>query len=227
MFLPELVPILVSALERHNWGDDWEGKNERLRRTTLAACCLVCHEWHKLFAPLLYEELILDSTFIDASSLRHPAYNKLVRKLTVDLKSEYHIQSVWILISSNIPNLCELVIEQFDHSKFHPRLAQHLRSLSKRCNIILRPPSLPIQPELAPSWFRFLRSSQPSSCDLNVNFERPEAAGKPVIRTYILGSRLILHTRKFQTTLFNDVLGWKMQDKIARKSSRLSRLQHL
>ena len=192
MFLPELMPIVVSALKRHNWGDDWEMGNEGLREQTLAACCLVCHEWCRLFSPLLYAELILDGAFNDASHLYHPRYKKLIKKLTIDLRLEYHIQSVWTLLSSNMPNLCELVIEQFDHSKFHPRLAQCLRSLSRRCNVILCPPTLPIKPKLIPGWFRFLRSSQPSSCNFTVNFEGSDTRGRSVIRAYHLDLALIV-----------------------------------
>ena len=184
--MPLLPPEIVLEVFVHvKHQGFFSGDIARARQKMLYSFCLVSHQWNRTFTPLLYVDVTLDDhnagmelpTLLLRRTLWHtqPARKDLIERMQV-FSSKKSPSTLWMVVLSNLPNLRELMIHQFDHSQFHPKLAQHIRSLSKRCTILLNPASiLRIEPQSIPGWVRFLRSSQPHLCTLNVEFVVPSA----------------------------------------------------
>ena len=156
---------------------------------TLASCCLVCWEWNRTFTPHLYQSIVFADDFSNSvhiiSQLRRtlwhvqPKYTHIIKKITI-LTSEAAKACTWLSVLSKLPNLRELRINGFDHSQFHPKLAQHLRALSARCAIKLNPgvTDVLVPRNSISRWFRFLRQAQPQACVLRIEQDARGAIGK-------------------------------------------------
>lgn len=166
----------------------WFGDIARSRQNTLYSFCLVSHRWNKIFTPILYEYITLDDlnaistvpTLLLRRTLWHddPSKKTLVKRVRIYC-SKKNTSAVCMVVMSNLPNLRELVVHQFDQTVFHPNLAQHLRLLSKTCTVWINAASVTkISPESIPLWLRFLRTSQPTSCVLMVEFKEPASQGE-------------------------------------------------
>ena len=186
IFLPELVPELVPGLYRRRWDlvdevQGWEEELERVIRRTLTASCLVCWEWNKLFTPLLYRNITLSrgTSPFNVSILRRilwhvrPNYKAFISTIKVEGAKDVSTAGFWLAVSLNLPNLCNLTLDGLDPAILHPRFAQHIRLLYKRCTVVLRRNvnyGGNTKWESLQGWLRFLRSSQPTICELQMHY---------------------------------------------------------
>ena len=149
--MPLLPPEIVLEVFVHvKHQGFFSGDIARARQKMLYSFCLVSHQWNRTFTPLLYVDVTLDDhnagmelpTLLLRRTLwhTHPARKDLIERMQV-FSSRKSPSTLWMVVLSNLPNLRELMIHQFDHSQFHPKLAQHIRSLSKRCTILPNPAS--------------------------------------------------------------------------------------
>ena len=114
-------------------------------QSTLAACCLVCREWNRIFTPILYGDILLGpgkepllTRSLLYRTLRHtqPAHKTLIKTITVTSAKNGSTANL-LSICFIVPNLRKLILDfkTFDLSELHPNLAQQLWSLSKCCKI--------------------------------------------------------------------------------------------
>ena len=197
-FPPELILEVIDYIK----DDSFLLENGfKSRQDTLTSSCLVTREWNRLFTPFLYRNIVLDDNK-SASSVRllfrtlsHTGslQRGLIQKVSLTLTPQPR-ESIWLLISLNLPNLLEVTLNCFDYSNFYSTLPQYLRSLSKRCIVVLNPTRggcMSIGPESICRWARFLRTSQPSSCEIDVAFKESRSDGKP--RVIGRGGRLYMN----------------------------------
>ena len=149
-FLPELIRNMISGIyiymEKKGPNDDycWEDEKESVKRSALAACCLVSREWNRVFTPILYEDIFLGGgSSLSTRSLLHrtfrytqPANKALVKTMTITLADDGSTANL-LSICFSVPNLHRLILgfKEFNPAILHPDFAQHLYSLSKRCTI--------------------------------------------------------------------------------------------
>ena len=178
MFVSDLLPNLLAVLAHEGW-------YAKSRRSTLASCCLVCHEWNNIFTSSLYRNIVLnrDEPILTLSLLSRtlwhgrPAYRTLVENITI-WPSTTAIAIACLVISSDLPNLRSLTMFDFELSQLPPRLAQHMRLLSKHCAVSLDNRSCLPQPQSVTRWFRSLQSTQPDFCQLTLAYYEARSAGQ-------------------------------------------------
>ena len=173
---PETVILLPAELVREVI--DWikeillKSMDTRACKKMLLTMCLVSQYWNSVFTPELYESIAaVDGHAV--SLLRHtlwhvhPSRKHLIRRICVS-----GADSVWAVVSSNLPNLYFFKIYDLDFSRLHPRLVQYLRLLSNRCSIELCPGE--VSSDVVPGWIEFLRRSRVLSCELMIKLDRSE-----------------------------------------------------
>ena len=187
-FVSDLVWEIVKAIRYPiEWDSDtfplWEDYDavygQRITRTSLWSCCLVCREWHELFTPALYEMIVIDKekmgTHLFRTLLHHkPSYKRLIRAIEVECHNSPH---GWTPILAQLPNLHNLTMHQFNLAHSHPELAPFLRFLPNGCDTRLYGEEVLFHPQLLPRTLRFIRSSQPNCLDLVIRFS-PSSAPK-------------------------------------------------
>ena len=185
-FLPDLMPNMIAGIsihmEKHYRRDVYEVKEEKgsVIQSTLAACCLVSHEWNRIFTPMLYENIILGGkkSLLTRSLLqrtfRHtqPTYKALVRTMTIELAEDGSTANS-LSICFSLPNLHKLIIDlkRADPATLHSNFAQNLQSLSRCCAIQMRRDlgsdnDIRTQWQSLPIWINFIRRSRSIPCSL-------------------------------------------------------------
>ena len=179
IFLPELVYYIPQGLYRKDRGDSctqvyrWEWEDEWMVRRTLAAWCLVCHEWNKIFTPFLYRNIFLGGSIPihTVSLLRRTLwhsqrpYQDLIQ--TMDVRAEDGSTTSILLAALKCPNLRLLILSELNISRLHPKLSQHIRLLSKSCTIRMYAQWLEgDRQKLLLQLVGFLRHAQPTECTL-------------------------------------------------------------
>ena len=186
-FLPDLMPNMIAGISMHMkkkfLRHDYEWKEEKgsVRQSTLAACCLVSHEWNKIFTPMLYENIILGGKkSLLTRSLLHrtfqhtrPTHKALVRTMTIELADDGSTANSFSICFS-FPNLHKLIIDipKVDPSTLHSNFAQNLQSLSRRCAVQMRGDSdddIVTQWQSLPIWINFIRGSRLIPCGFAVS----------------------------------------------------------
>ena len=183
-FLPELIPNMLLGIglrvesvgDEYYWAEEWEG----VTRTTLLTCCLVCHEWNRIFTPILYRSITLGRNTSPTAllllrlTLRHmqPSHLALIRRITVETNKDEANANLWLAVSLRPPNLRTLTLDRLDPDRLHPRFAHQLRSLSQSCTIELRrgfDHGGSIEWESIPKWIKFLKRARPTLCELGLD----------------------------------------------------------
>ena len=178
-FLPDLVPNMIPWILRGN--HEWKEEKGSVIRNTLAACCLVSHEWNRIFTPLLYKDIFLGRTksLLTRSLLyrtfRHtrPAHTALVKTMTIEPAEDGSTaNSLSICFSFNFPSLHKLIIDlsKIDVATLHSNFAQNLRSLSRCCAIEIGRnygDEISTQWQSLHLWINFIRRSSVIPCALD------------------------------------------------------------
>ena len=181
-FLPDLVPNLIPEILWSNY--EWN-RDRSLAQSTLAAGCLVSHEWNRIFTPILYEHIHLgrNKSLLTRSLLHRtfqhtkPTHKALVRTMTIELAEDGSTaNSLSICFCFNFPNLHKLIIDlpevEVDPATLHSNFAQNLQSLSRCCAVQMGGDSddeIITQWQSLPIWINFIRRSRLISCILFVD----------------------------------------------------------
>ena len=177
-FLPELTRNILPGFYKCGGTFYWEDEKKSIIQSTLAACCLVSHEWNRIFTPMLYENIILGGKkSLLTRSLLHrtfqhtkPTHKALVKTITIELaKDGSPANSLSICFS--LPNLHKLIIYlsrvEVDPATLHSNFAQNLQSLSRRCAIQMRGDykgEIDTRWQSLPIWISFFRRSRSIPC---------------------------------------------------------------
>ena len=184
-FLPELIHNLLPGLYTRNvyeyslyyyWSNN-EAKS--VTQSTLAACCLVSHEWNRIFTPILYEHIHLgrNKSLLTRSLLHRtfqhtkPTHKALVRTVTIELAKDGSTANS-LSICFSFPNLHKLIIDlkSVNPTTLHSNFAQNLQSLSRCCCIQMRGDligkEIATQWKSLPIWINFFRRSRSIPCCL-------------------------------------------------------------
>ena len=185
-FLPELMPNMIAGISMHMKKkfrrNDYEWKEEKgsVIQSISAACCLVSHEWNRIFTPMLYENIILGGKkSLLTRSLLHrtfqhtkPTHKALVRTMTIEL-AEDGSTATSLSICFSLPNLHKLIIDlkRVDPTTLHSNFAQNLQSLSRCCAIQMRgdlgsEKEISTQWQSLPTWINFIRRSRLIPCGI-------------------------------------------------------------
>ena len=158
----------------------WMEEKVSVRQPTLAACCLVSHEWNRIFTPMLYENIILGGkkSLLTRSLLYRtfqrtkPTHKALVRTMTIELADDGSTANS-LSICFGFPNLHKLIINiptKVDPSTLHSNFAQTLQSLSRCCAIKMRgdliDKEIGTQWQSLPTCINFIRRSRSIPCGL-------------------------------------------------------------
>ena len=147
-FLPELIQNILPGFYKradNSYGNfRWKGESKSVIQSTLAACCLVSHEWNRIFTPILYEDIFLrgkkllvtQSLLLCTFRKTQPTRKALVKTMTIAPAEDGSTANL-LSICFSLPNLRKLILdfEEFDLSTLNPNFVQQLRSLSTRCTI--------------------------------------------------------------------------------------------
>ena len=145
-FLPELIQNILPGFYRLQFSrsSHWSDEKKQVIQRTLAACCLVSHEWNRIFTPILYGDIFLTGKKpLLTRSLLHrtfrqtqPAHKALVKTMRIAPAEDGSIANL-LSICFMMPNLRKLILDfkKFDLSTLHPNVVQQLRSLSRPCTI--------------------------------------------------------------------------------------------
>ena len=166
-------------MEKPSWSNVYELKEEKgsVIQSTLAACCLVSHEWNRIFTPILYENVFLGGKkSLLTRSLLHrtfqhtkPTHKALVRTMTIELAKDGSTANS-LSICFSLPNLHKLIIDipELDPATLHPNFAQNLQSLSRCCAIQMRGgcigKEIGTRWQSLPTWINFFRRSRSIPC---------------------------------------------------------------
>ena len=149
-------------------------------QSTLAACCLVSHEWNRIFTPVLYENILLgEKKSLLTKALLHrtiqhakPTHKALVRTMTIELAEDGSTANS-LSTCFSFPNLHRLIIDlpTVNPATLHSNFAQSLRSLSRCCAIQMRgylgsEKEISTQWQSLPIWINFIRRSRSIPCNL-------------------------------------------------------------
>ena len=147
-FLPELTQNILPGLYERDGNSlsflRWKNEDKSVIQSTLAACCLVSHEWNRIFTPLLYGDIFLAGKKpLLTRSLLHrtfrqaqPTHKVLVKTMTISPAEDGSTANL-LSICFSLPNLRKLILdfEKFDLSTLNPNFVHQLRSLSTLCTI--------------------------------------------------------------------------------------------
>ena len=177
-FLPELtqniLPGFYKRLNKDSSFFTWRDEDKLVIQSTLAACCLVSHEWNRIFTPMLYENIILgrNKSLLTRSLLHRtfqhtkPTHNALVRTMTIELAEDGSTANS-LSICFSLPNLHKVIIDlpDVDPTTLHSNLAHNLQSLSRRCAVQMRGDfridnDIITQWRSLPTWINFIRRSR-------------------------------------------------------------------
>ena len=171
-FLPGLISRINQEVCRRNapqHDPDMVNREESIIRSTLAACCLVSHDWNKVSTPFLYGDTTLRGKKSSLSqsllhrTLRHthPYYRTLVKSIAIEAAEDGSTSNL-LSICFAMPNLRRVTLEPqgLDPTKLHPNFVQHVQSLSKRCTVQMGAGYEDIQWDSLYHWLKFLRHSQ-------------------------------------------------------------------
>ena len=178
-FLPELIRNILPGFYRcFNKGSrffKWRDEDKSIIQSTLVACCLVSHEWNRIFTPVLYGDIFLGggNSLLTRSLLhrtfRHtrPAHKALVRTITIAPAEDGSTANL-LSICFSLPNLCKLILDfkEFNLSTLHPSVVQQLQSLSEYCTIQMLEDDggdVDVSWGLLPSYVNFTRRSKSTS----------------------------------------------------------------
>ena len=173
-------------IKKYSWRDyyEWEKEKESIIRSTFLACCLVSHEWNRIFTPILYENIILGrKKSLLTRSLLHrtfqhtnPTHKALVRTMTIELAEDGSTANS-LSICFSFPNLHKLIIDlsDVDPATLHSNFAQNLQSLSRCCAIQMRGDlgsdnDIRTQWQSLPIWINFIRRSRSIPCDFYIGY---------------------------------------------------------
>ena len=143
-FPQELLPHLIPWIRQYM--SETVLKSQQIKRTTLAACCLVSREWNRLFTPILYEDITLPSDeprHLESQSLllrtfrnTQPGHKDLVRTIWIQFAKDGSTANL-LSVCFSMPNLRSVILlfHQFDPTSLHPNFAQNLHSLSRHCSV--------------------------------------------------------------------------------------------
>ena len=179
-FLPELtqdlLPGFYKCLNKGSSSFNWRDEDKLVIQSTLAACCLVSHEWNRIFTPILYGDIFLgEKKPLVTRSLLHrtfrhtqPAHKALVKTMAIVPAADGSTANL-LSICFSMPNLRKLILQLwgFNLSALHPNVVQQLRSLSKPCTIKLREDGDYVnidEWESLSSYINFVRRSKSASC---------------------------------------------------------------
>ena len=190
-FLPELMPNLIQWLyiplvkgSSNSANDHTLEPKQREGPCTLAACCLVCHEWNNIFTPILYGDISLpldEDKFLISQSLLHrtlrhtqPAHKALVKTLLMAPAKDGSTSNL-LSICFSMPNLHTLTLnfDKLDPTTLHPNFGYHLRFLSRHCTIQMgqdrvNQNRMNISWELWPKWVSLIRRSRSISPQFHI-----------------------------------------------------------
>ena len=170
-------------MEKYYSRDDyiWEEEKGSVIQSTLAACCLVCWEWNRIFTPMLYENIVLGGKkSLLTRSLLHrtsqhtkPTHKALVRTMTIEIAEDGSTaNSLSICFCFSFPNLHKLIIDlrevEVNPAILHSNFAQNLQSLSRCCTIQMRgdfiSKEISTKWQSLPIWINFIRHSRLIPC---------------------------------------------------------------
>ena len=183
---------------------DYEWKEEKgsVIQSTLAACCLVSHEWNRIFTPMLCENIILGGKkSLLTRSLLHrtfqhtkPTHKALVRTMTIELAEDGSTANS-LSTCFSFPNLHRLIIDlpTVNPATLHSNFAQSLRSLSRCCAIQMRgkhgyEKEIVTEWQSISIWRSFIRRSRLIPCGLSAG-----AVGGGYWMSFIFQNRSIHH----------------------------------
>ena len=145
-FLPELIQNILPGFYKLQFSrsSHWNDEKKEVIQRTLAACCLVSHEWNRTFTPILYGDIFLAGNKpLLTQSLLHrtfrqiqPTHKALVKTMRIAPAEDGSTANL-LSICFSLPNLRKLILhfKVFDLSTLNPNFAQQLRSLSTPCTI--------------------------------------------------------------------------------------------
>ena len=207
-FLPDLLPNLILGIsvyvEKRVTGNGYEWREEEgsVVQSTLAACCLVSHEWNRIFTPILYANIFLGRTksLLSRSllhrTLRHtkPIHKALVRTITIEPAEDGSTANLLsICFNFSFPNFHKLILdfEGIDPAKLHPNFARNIRSLSKSCIVQMRrgnDESISTDWKSFWRWIGFIRYSKSTPCSFEMVSSRCGYFNGSIFLTYSINS---------------------------------------
>ena len=164
-------------------GYNWKEEKGSVIQSTLAACCLVSHEWNKIFTPILYENIFLGGKkSLLTRSLLHRTFKHtktthkaLVKTMTIELAEDGSTANS-LSVCFSFPNLHKLLIDlkRVNPATLHSNFAQNLQSLSRCCTIQMRGDfssnnDIRARWQSLPIWINFIRRSRLIPCGLFAN----------------------------------------------------------
>ena len=174
-FLPELTRNILPGIYKRGRTRYRDNEDKSVIQSTLAACCLVSHEWNRIFTPLLYGDIFLAGKKpLLTRSLLHrtfrqtqPNHKTLVKTMMISPAEDGSTANL-LSICFSLPNLRKLILdfEQFDLSTLNPNFVQQLRALSTPCTIQMGEDGLSVNIggwESLPSYIDFTRRSKLTS----------------------------------------------------------------
>lgn len=156
---------------------DWTYESTMLIQKTLASCTRVCHEWNRVFTPLLYKSIVIGKTRSTDTDkyLRQvgPANKVFITTIRVEAAEDVSPANVLFGLISGLPNLHELTLDGLLLSKCHRRFPQLIHSLSRKCMVKLRYTQEHgggrVRWEILPNWITSIQQSRVAHCELEMD----------------------------------------------------------
>ena len=185
-FLPQLtqnlVPGFYKCLNKHPTYFRWNDEDKSIIQSTLAACCLVSHEWNRIFTPIFYGDIFLGKKKpLLTHSLLHRTFHKtqpthkvLVKTMMIAPAEDGSTANL-LSIGFSMPNLRKLILDFKNSNLFtlHCNFVQQLRSLSKWYTIQMEQGPygfVDVDWGSLPRYIDFTRRSKSASCRFRAKF---------------------------------------------------------
>ena len=166
--LPELTLEVRNALRAELLQECILLETYSYLRNTITSCCLVSQFWDKVFRPLLYGKIFVESggrrTLSLTRTLRHtqPAFCRFVRHLELDCATT---PNAFTALLTKLPTLRVLVVYALNTKCTHPRYLQSLGLLPESCQLYVHL-AVNIQNPMV-QVARLLRSCRPRSITIS------------------------------------------------------------
>ena len=174
-----MIPSIRKGSRKSSAGNAyyWTYEPTVLIQKTLASWSLVCHEWNRVFTPLLYQSIVVGKTGPSLTEERlrevEPTHKALIRTIRVEAAEDVSPANVLFGLISGLPNLHELTLDGLLLSKCHRRFPQLIHSLSRKCMVKLRYTQEHgggrVRWEILPNWITSIQQSRVAHCELEMD----------------------------------------------------------
>ena len=175
-----MIPSIRRGSRKSSAGNAyyWTYEPTVLIQKTLASWSLVCHEWNRVFTPLLYQSIVVGKTGPSLTEERlrevEPTHKALIRTIRVKAAEGVSTANILLGLIPGLPNLRELTLDGLVPPRLHPDFPKHISSLSKKCTVRLRYGEGYgglVDWKLLPQWIKFIRRSGVAHCELGMHYD--------------------------------------------------------